>query len=579
MKPVQRTTTVYSIGQPTNDEQMILELINRARARPDSEGMRLFATTDPDVSSGWTYWLGQNAAETRAQVKADFATYPAQPPLAFSSNLIDAARVHSQDMLDHDYQDHTGSDGSDPVSRCTAAGYVGTYIGENIFAYGTTPLAIHQTFEIDWGPNNVGVLGHRKNIMNFDPNGPHYTEIGIGVIHGGSGSPHVGPTITTQDFGDAGSHFITGVVYDDLNHNGFYDMGEGLGGVDITCSQGEYSAVSSNSGGYTIPFSNTGNVTVTASGGALSSPIVHQINFASKNVKVDFIKDFSLYPYQPTLIRPIADTVINSDTAHFVWGASFGTTKYRIQVATDSQMKKLVLNDSLLKDTIRALGGLKDSTTYYWRVQARNDKGWGQYSLVDKFSVSLPPHPVILISPANNSTVPNTDVRFVWHSTNASDFTFELATDALLANVVTSLNTSGDTSISIPWALLGPATTYYWRVAGQNDVGVGAPSPVWSFKTGADAVPIENAESASVTVVPNPSVGVIRFGFSLPASGPVLLRVYDCTGREVGSSKNGILAAGHQEIAWDGSAVPNGAYVYELQCGESRHRGRFVISK
>ena len=211
--------SVYSIGNPTDEEQYMLELINRARANPAVEGVRLDTTTDPDVSQGWAYWLGQNAAETRAQVMADFSTYPAQPPFAFNSSLIAASRIHDSDMLIHNYQDHPGKDGSTPQSRAQKAGYGNSYVGEDIFAYGTTPWAIHATLLIDWGPNNVGVLGHRKNIMNFDPSGPHYSEIGIGVIHGGTGAPNVGPTITTEDFGENSKIFITGVVYGDDNHN------------------------------------------------------------------------------------------------------------------------------------------------------------------------------------------------------------------------------------------------------------------------------------------------------------------------------------------------------------------------
>src|SRR5262249_12390631 len=68
--------SVYSIGDPTDEEQQILEFINRARANPPAEGMRLDTTTDPDVSFAYQYWK----TPTRAQVLADFQTYPARPP-------------------------------------------------------------------------------------------------------------------------------------------------------------------------------------------------------------------------------------------------------------------------------------------------------------------------------------------------------------------------------------------------------------------------------------------------------------------------------------------------------------------
>src|SRR5688500_13230880 len=44
---------LYSIGNPTNEEQYYLELINRARANPPAEGIRLAFTTDQNVLSAY----------------------------------------------------------------------------------------------------------------------------------------------------------------------------------------------------------------------------------------------------------------------------------------------------------------------------------------------------------------------------------------------------------------------------------------------------------------------------------------------------------------------------------------------
>ena len=46
--------TFYDFGNPTAEEQLYLELINRARANPPAEGARLAATTDPDVLSAYS---------------------------------------------------------------------------------------------------------------------------------------------------------------------------------------------------------------------------------------------------------------------------------------------------------------------------------------------------------------------------------------------------------------------------------------------------------------------------------------------------------------------------------------------
>src|SRR5882724_10225544 len=48
--------TLYSIGDPTDEEQLYLEYLNRSRSDPPAEGVRLANTTDPDVLSAYTFF-------------------------------------------------------------------------------------------------------------------------------------------------------------------------------------------------------------------------------------------------------------------------------------------------------------------------------------------------------------------------------------------------------------------------------------------------------------------------------------------------------------------------------------------
>ena len=85
---------VYSIGQPTAEEQYYVELINRARANPKAEGKRLAATKSPEVTSSLRYF-----GVDLEQMKREFATLSAMPPLAINPKLTECARGHSQDMF------------------------------------------------------------------------------------------------------------------------------------------------------------------------------------------------------------------------------------------------------------------------------------------------------------------------------------------------------------------------------------------------------------------------------------------------------------------------------------------------
>ncbi|WP_018548743.1 CAP domain-containing protein [Streptomyces sp. LaPpAH-108] len=103
-------------------------------------------------------------------------------PLTVNAELTKAAQAHSDDMAAHQNMSHTGSDGSDPGARITAAGYQWNAYGENV-AYGySTPAEVMA----GW----MASPGHRENILNCS-----YKEIGVGLAQPGS--------YWTQDFGTA----------------------------------------------------------------------------------------------------------------------------------------------------------------------------------------------------------------------------------------------------------------------------------------------------------------------------------------------------------------------------------------
>lgn len=564
---------LYSHGDPTANEQEILELINRARANPTAEGVRLSTTNDADITNEYTQWM----TPTRAQVKSDFATYPVMPPLAFNAKLIAAARSHTQDMIANDYQGHTGTDGSTVGDRLVAAGYVATgWSGENVFASGTSPWDIHASFQIDFGNP---ALGHRLNDMNFNDT-IFYSEIGIGSMTG-SGA-NVGPIITTEDFGDQHKTFIVGVVYNDLNHNGFYDPGEGLAGVTIKPSAGStFTAITSTSGGYAIPYSGSGDITVTASGGGLGTSVTHPITLAGVNVKVDFQPDKSGLPGIVTLMLPLADTLINQDSAHFVWNKVTGATNYHLQVATDPLMKQFIVNDSSITDTQKIYHGLKDSGSYYWRVAAKNAKGTGDYSTTQHFNVALPPAQEVLLSPANGARLDGANLMFVWRSgaPRVSTYRFVLSPNANLTNPIIEDSASFDTFKTVLTSTLTDNTTYYWTAQAQNESGWGSAGGVRSFKLTLASVDLRPATTGAFSSVqPNPATAEASINFTVVRSEDVSLKIYNTLGVCVATLADGKLAPNKYALTWNAAGVTSGVYLYQLRVGDRTDVGRIVLS-
>ncbi|MFG2338676.1 CAP domain-containing protein [Streptomyces yangpuensis] len=104
------------------------------------------------------------------------------PAVTLNAKLTKAAQDHSADMAANSNMSHTGSDGSDPGTRITRAGYAWRTYGENV-AYGySTPEKVME----GW----MNSPGHRENILNCS-----FKEIGIGLAQPNH--------YWTQDFGTA----------------------------------------------------------------------------------------------------------------------------------------------------------------------------------------------------------------------------------------------------------------------------------------------------------------------------------------------------------------------------------------
>jgi hypothetical protein len=96
-------------------------------------------------------------------------TFAAAAPLGWSDALADAARVHAADMEHHGFFEHTGSDGSDPLTRVTRTGYRARLAGEN--------LAFNQESADAVVRGWLASPHHCANIMD-----PHFRELGVAYV-------------------------------------------------------------------------------------------------------------------------------------------------------------------------------------------------------------------------------------------------------------------------------------------------------------------------------------------------------------------------------------------------------------
>lgn len=297
-------TTAYSIGHPTALEQWSLEFINRARADGIVEANRLAGDTSfANVYAQFGINPRNIVSQYIASIDNGFLDRFA-PPLAFNSRLLQAARLHSQDLLANAFQGHASSNnppspfqpGFSPTDRARSLGY-SHGVAENVFSFSTSVPFAHAGFAVDWGGETPGApgynpafagqgmqnpAGHRRNIHTAN-----YNEAGIGIVLGSNGS--VGPQIVTQKFSNSRVPMITGVVYVDQDKNNFYTPGEGAGGVRVDVNGAAYHAVTSTAGGYAIPISGNGTYRVTFSGAGIQTWTTEVVVTNLSNVKVDYI--------------------------------------------------------------------------------------------------------------------------------------------------------------------------------------------------------------------------------------------------------------------------------------------------
>ena len=271
----------YSIGNPSNEEQVYIELINRLRSDPAGEAGRLATTTNPDILQSFR----QFGVDVGAMKRALEGMKPA-PPLAPNAKLSAAARRHSDDMLETGFQGHVSSDGYGLGKRVSNQDYKWRRLNENVYAYSESVDHGHAGFTVNWGRGPRGMQAppiHRESLLD-----PDFNELGVGHVIGSKGV--FGPELVTQILATTpeSKTFITGVAFYDLNGNDQYDSGEGIGSARVSVSNCRYNAVTADAGGYAIPVPGNGSYDVT-----LRLPgrpdVVRTVSVRDdQNVKVDF---------------------------------------------------------------------------------------------------------------------------------------------------------------------------------------------------------------------------------------------------------------------------------------------------
>lgn len=264
-------TKKWNFGNPDSDQQLFWELLNACRLTPEAEIERVFSS--PALTFGYPAdFLANAKADVIADVVINDRWYEGwRSPVAYRSDLTPLLQKAVDGVNNHTTHDFVGDIGNLLVySHASGAGLNGI---EGYYA--------DRLIRLD--PAIIGVdAGWHSWIQVYSGtylSDPTYS------IYGAASA-----TLPGVKLGDDIRRQLVGCVFEDRNSNGRYDLGEGVSGVRITPSIGEYYTETAVGGGYVIDFPRyAGAMTVTASGGALAAAVTKETTIGKENAKLDFV--------------------------------------------------------------------------------------------------------------------------------------------------------------------------------------------------------------------------------------------------------------------------------------------------
>jgi len=94
-------------------------------------------------------------------------------------------------------------------------------------------------------------------------------------------------------------------------------------------------------------------------------------------------------PYKPILLSPANGSTCQETSLNLAWSSIVNADSYRLQVAKDSGFTNMIFDDSTLTTNNKTVNNLLLNTSYYWRVNAKNSFGKGDYSNIWSFSTKV----------------------------------------------------------------------------------------------------------------------------------------------------------------------------------------------
>lgn len=205
------------------------------------------------------------------------------------------------------------------------------------------------------------------------------------------------------------------------------------------------------------------------------------------------------------LYTPANNSFNVSNNPVFSWSNVQGAANYHIQISLTPSFTQIIIEDSLITDTLIQKGPLNFSTLYYWRIRAYDNLFSSQFSEPFSFStiIEAPEIPELLL-PTNNSFNLQTSQEFIWHpSLRAEVYHLQISTDSLFSTITAEDSLITDSTKSISG--LSNNTQFYWRVRAINVGGYSNFSDYYKFRTLLQTPFLQSPTNGALNVSINPT--------------------------------------------------------------------------
>lgn len=185
----------------------------------------------------------------------------------------------------------------------------------------------------------------------------------------------------------------------------------------------------------------------------------------------------------PQLLLPANNASKQPHTIEFQWTRVEGALTYELQISKSPTFATVYTGRNGLTNNVVIIKDLEPSTTYYWRIKAKNDEGESKWSPVFSFRTS--PRPLntpTLVFPQNDQQNVPTNALLIWNSVDgAKYYSIQVTKTFGFYSIDIEVNNIPDTFYIVQ--NLDNQTEYFWRVQAYNDSATSPWSAIRRFTT------------------------------------------------------------------------------------------------